>query len=128
MTSSESIKTQVLSKIAGDRATRPAGRSIVSVGSTKIHVRYCSSPTYKFNINPNTLRADFELWICGSADRYYLIPIAVIRELYEHPDAYVDSYHPEIRIVSIMSESDEVMYAAGGVKKLLGPYRNSALP
>lgn len=58
-------------------------------------------PYYKFNINPNTLSADYELWICGSAGVWYLVPIDLIGRIYSDPAAYPDHRHPEIRVVSL---------------------------
>jgi hypothetical protein len=42
-------------------------------------VRYCSRNVsaprkFKFNINPNSLSAGCELWVCGSAAIYYMMP------------------------------------------------------
>ena len=79
---------------------------------------------YKFNINPNTLSADYELWICGSATSYYLMPIELMREIYNNPNTYIDSMHPEIRVVSVDVNSNNATFASGGVgcnlKKFFG--------
>jgi hypothetical protein len=83
------------------------------------HVRFRSNPkrdgvTYAFNINPNTLRADYEVWICGAANNYYLIPISTIRSLYDDPDTYVDNRHPEIRVADIRCSDHRCLYGKGG--------------
>jgi len=117
-------KRMALSSVANDATISPAGNAKYRIGAKIIHVRFCSensgAPTkYKFNINPNTLSADYELWVCGSASLYYLVPISVIRSIYENPHAYVDRHHPNIRVVSINASAHSVTYAAGGQSKNL---------
>jgi len=82
---------------------------------------------YKFNINPNTLSADYELWVCGSADIYYLMPISVMREIYENPNTYTDNTHPEIRVVSVDAYSHFATFASGGTGTSLKPYLKATL-
>ena len=60
MATSDSVKQVVLDRIAAGKSWWKSGRSTYEIKGTKVHVRYCSPPTYKFNINPNTLRADWE--------------------------------------------------------------------
>jgi len=112
-------KEKVLAQISGNRFCSPCGRAKYSIDGRIIHVRFCStdkqgSSHYKFNINPNTLVADYELWICGSSTAYYLIPITIIKTIYHDPEAYIDNYHPEIRVVSVRTDTDRVTYASGG--------------
>src|SRR5688500_4368875 len=102
--SSEAAKSAVLSRIGSGRPFPTAGRAKHRVGDAVVHVRFCSTSKtdpakYKFNINPNTLTADFELWICGSAGHYYLLPATATLEIYAHPLGYQDSHHSGIRIV-----------------------------
>lgn len=70
-----------LAKIANGATVASAGNAKARIGKSVVHVRYCSRnlsapDKFKFNINPNTLSADYELWVCGSAALYYLMPIA----------------------------------------------------
>jgi len=123
----ERIKEEVLTAIAGPLRVRSAGQAKYRVGPHLVHVRFCSPQIarpshYKFNINPNTLSADFELWICGAATRYYLIPMSVIAAMYGHPAAYVDSRYPKIRVVSINTDDHVAQYASPGVRVDLTPY------
>jgi len=74
-------KGAVVAMVAKDAPLVSAGRAKVRIGKCLVHVRYCSPNAkalkrYKFNINPNTLSADYELWICGSAAIYYLLMFA----------------------------------------------------
>lgn len=120
------IKERVFDTIAPGGVVEPMGREIYRVGTRAVHARYCASGN-RFNINPNTLRADFELWICGSAEHYYLIPTDVVRGMYEHPSAYRDNHHSEIRVVSINRDSHHVNYAAPGVSLDLSRYLRATL-
>jgi hypothetical protein len=92
---------------------------MVKIDQAVLHVRYCSAgrrkgPRFRFNINPNTLRADYEVWICGDANCFYLIPYSMIKAWYDDPSAYPDNYHPEIRVLSVDRASHAVTYATGG--------------
>ena len=114
----EEIKRMVLNNVAGQRDWVYSGRSIVTVDNKVIHIRFRSvdprrPETYIYNINPNTLRADFELWICQSEDIYYLIPIEIIRRIYFDPDTYEDKTHPEIRVVNINITNHLLKYGRG---------------
>ena len=67
------VKGMVLQRIAGNTAPAVVGTAKFRIGRWVVHTRYCSENVsapekYKFNINPNTLSADFELWICGGPE------------------------------------------------------------
>ena len=121
-------RESVLSKIAQRARFSSSGRSMYAVGSVQVHTRYCAGTgKYKFNINPNTLRADYELWICGSEEDWYLVPIRVIRAMYDHPNAYPDRLHPEIRVVSVDTSDHSAIYASPSIKQDLRPYHRAVL-
>jgi hypothetical protein len=127
---SEQIKRQVLQHIASGSPVSSAGRAKYRIQNSVVHVRFCSTSaraSYKFNINPNTLSANYELWICGSADIYYLMPIDFLRSIYENPSAYVDHHHPEIRVVSVDTEKHSVTFATGGQSQNLECYLGAVL-
>jgi hypothetical protein len=130
---STDVKNLVLAKIAAGATSSSAGRSKVRIGNTVVHVRFCSTnpsatEKFKFNINPNTLSADFELWICGEADTYYLIPVSFMRDIYENPSTYQDRHHKEIKVVSVDAVSHSVMFAAGGLSASIRPFLKAVLP
>ena len=131
--SSDDEKTLAITKVARDRPVVPEGRAKWRIGGAVVHVRYCSpnpavANRYKFNINPNTLSADYELWVCGSADTRYLMPISFLQGIYDRPDTYVDRTHPEIRVVSVDVDVHTVTFAAGGQGASLRPYHHAVLP
>jgi hypothetical protein len=104
----------------------------IRIGKNIIHVRFCSTPRrrptiYRFNINPNTLRADFELWICGDQKTYYLTPTQIIEDIYSDPDAYQDYHNEGIKVVAVYTDSNYVRYARGGKSLNLKPYLRGTL-
>ena len=123
----DTAKRVVLQRIAGELQPVALGRAKFRIGTSTIHVRFCSenqaSPTkYKFNINPNTLSADHEVWICGSSNWFYLAPISAMNHMYNHPDSYPDRLHPEITVVSLDTSGHRVTYALGGQTLDFSPY------
>lgn len=128
----EQTKTRVLQAVAGSRSYVTQAKAHYRIGGTDVHVRYKSNPShgaaYPYNINPNTLRADYELWICGDTDGWYLVPIDVIREIYEDPQGYPDRHHADIRVVTVDVGTHAVTYGSGGRSVSLASYRNARLP
>jgi len=125
-------KNAALAKVANGVTVVSVGNAKARIGNAVVHVRYCSRNLsapgkFKFNINPNTLSADYELWVCGSAVLYYLMPISFMRGIYDNPNTYIDRMHPEIRVVSIDANAHTVIYAAGGVSSSLRAYLCAAL-
>lgn len=123
------IKDSVLESIAPGAKPVICGSEMYRVRDVRIHVRYRARVTgkYVFNINPNTLRAHYEVWICGSRDNYYLMPIDVICKMYNHPSAYPDNRHPAIRVVTVNTSAHSATYAAPSVTLDLSPYFCTAL-
>ena len=122
----------VLKKIAGTAEIKNIGKNKVEIDGYTIHYRLKNhdksfSSKYPFNINLNSINADFELWICGSDTSYYLVPIEKIESMYWHPMAYVDKHHPNIRALTVNNWNDEVIYASPSVKFDLKPYKNIEL-
>jgi hypothetical protein len=132
--SSESyqVKQATLQQIAGNSPIVFIGNAKACIGSRVVHLRYCSENRaapgkYKFNINPNTLSADFELWICGVPQHFYLMPISIMRGFYWHPEAYIDNHHPNIRIVSVDAERHRATYARVAISADLSQYFRASL-
>jgi hypothetical protein len=103
------------------------GKATYRVGLQVVHVRFCStdrvrSSHYKSNVNPATLRSHHEVWICGDADTYYLLPLSVVQKIYDDPRTYIDRRHPKIRVLSVDTERHEAVYGAGGLRLDLKPF------
>ncbi len=130
---SNTEKRAALVKIAKGVSIIPTGITKFRIGQFVVHARFCSANPnapgkFKFNINPNTLSAEYELWVCGSSAIYYLMPTSFIRGIYENPDTYMDYLHPKIRVVSVDTHTHKVMFASGGKTSSLEGYLNGTLP
>ena len=128
----EAEKAAAPATVAGGAAVMLVGRAKFQIGASLVHVRYCSGDKskpgqFKFNINPNTLSADHELWVCANASVYYLMPVLLMRRIYNDPNAYIDRMHQEIRIVSVNAETHTVTCASGATVKSLRCYLCAAL-
>ena len=121
-------KAAVLEQIAGGTRWRAEGQTNYRFPAGLVHARFKTSGPFSFNVNPATLRADYELWICGGPAVYYLLPQSVVRGMYEHPEAYVDARHPEIRVVSVDVDRHRATFARGGETLDLRPYFKASLP
>tara|TARA_R110000796_G_scaffold223993_3_gene340253 strand:+ start:477 stop:881 length:405 start_codon:yes stop_codon:yes gene_type:complete len=131
VTVGQQIKESVLGRIANGHAFSFMGNAKWRIGQKVIHVRFCSSPKsgaiFPYNINKNTLTADFELWICRDADTFYLFPSQIMRDIYEDPDAYVDRHHPDIRVAEVDTQVHRLLFGKGGKSFDASPYFRSVL-
>lgn len=114
----ESTKAEVVKHLAAGAQITQLPKGKLKIGSAVVHVRFTTRAkgkgvVWSFNINPNTLTADFELWICGSSATYYLIPKATVRKIYDDPAAYTDYTHPEIRVADISAVTHLCTYGRG---------------
>ena len=113
------IKQTVLQKVASGGTFIPLPKAKWRIGDSVVHVRYRSYPksdgqSFAFNINPNTLSAEFELWICRDCEIYYFSPIVIMKKIYSDRDTYVDKTHPNIRIAEVNIRSHRILYGRGG--------------
>ena len=123
-------KEIVLRNIAGVYGLAKRGKATYSVGDRLVHVRYKSPSAnmrFPFNISRTTLKADYELWICGNEKTYYFIPIEIIKNMYYDPDAYHDKRHPNLTVITCSTSDDRVIYAKDGKSINIGQYRNVIL-
>jgi len=125
---SETIKIAVLEQISWGASWRPEGRASYRFPGGLVHARFKTSGPFSFNINPATLKADFELWICGSQQLFYLLPQSVIKKIYYNPDSYEDKRHPKIRVVSVDTVRHRATFARGGQSIQLKQYLKATLP
>lgn len=124
----DAIKASVLDRIGHGDPWRSVGGPNYRFAASLVHVRYKTSAPFSFGVNPATLRAEWELWICGVPDLYYLLPITTVREMYDAPGAYVDARHPEIRVVSVDTDHHMATFARGGLSIDLRGYLRGKLP
>jgi hypothetical protein len=132
MQGNEEAKAKVVATIAGTTSYRKVPKAKYRVGDTTVHVRFRSKPkgdgvTHSFNINPNTLSADFELWICGSEDNFYLIPMSELKDIYDHPNVYRDYRHPDIRVLDVNTKSHRCTFGRNSLDRDFGAYFRATL-
>lgn len=125
----DELKRWVLTQAGEGRVAKFVGKATFELLGKRIHVRQTWTVTrmnWPFNINPNTLEADYELWILGWS-LWYLIPIAAIRFMYEAPSAYRNSDNQEIVTVSLNEEREECRFATEEPPLKLSAYRHATL-
>lgn len=122
----DAIKAAVLDRLKGG-PWKQTGQTSYRFRAGVVHARFKTSAPFSFNINPATLRADYELWICGSQEFYYLLPRHLLNLMYTHPSAYVDKRHPNIRVVSLDVQRHHAKFARGAASADIRPYFLSSL-
>lgn len=114
----DSCVYDVLGKVCPSVAPLKQKRSVYKLGGKVIHTRFKSKASsgnkFPYNINPQTLDADYELWVCGGNESWYLMPTSLMQQIYDDPEAYVDNAHPDIRVVTVDLDTHLLMYARGG--------------
>ena len=123
----DAIKITVAHQIGGGRPFRREGATSFRFSSGLAHFRFKTKGPFSFNINPASLKADYEVWICARGEDYYLLPRSVVQGIYRHPAAYVDQRHPKIRVVSVDTNGHTATFARGGEKLDLRPYFRSKI-
>ena len=126
MKSTDSYRDAVLEKIDGGRDYTKRGRVTYKIDGKYYHIKVKTGQRvkYPFNINPNVLEADFEVYICGTDFVYYLLPIEVIKNMHSDPSAMPDYRNPGYTIIDVCPGEDKIKYGTGGKSLNIGKYRN----
>jgi len=128
--SSRETKLSVLRKLGGE--VRHLSGETFRVGQFKVHTRYKSGPSnassYPFNYGAEAFAADYELWVCGGDELWYLVPSHLLEAIHGHPDAYPDRRRPNLRVLSVDASTDRVLFAAGGLHFRAGKFKGARLP
>jgi hypothetical protein len=127
-------KETVLTKIANGQPISWQPKSKAKIGEKVFHYRLKNfaangSDKFPFNINPNTLTADFEVWICGSENTFFTVPIEIIKEIYNDPDTYTNSNENQgnIKTLTVDSYHNIVKYGRNGKQISLKNFRNKTI-
>ena len=109
-------KNAVLDRIAGVGGWWKApGRDNWGSKNGTLHTRCRSNAahgtTYAYNFGPAALKMDYQVWICGKPEDYYLIPSEVVRKMYAHQKGYVDKAHPNLHVANIDVSCHKVTFA-----------------
>ena len=132
MSVKQESENAVLIKIANGKEHKPHKRNIVSIDGQLIHYRFCTGSgrnRFPFNISPTTLTAKYEVWICGNANCYYLIPIEVIGEIYKDEDTYKNKAHGQenLRTMTVHTDTNVVKHGRNGKNKQIAQYLNKTI-
>ncbi len=119
----------VLSALSGGNVTRKIGNVTYEIEGKSYHIKMVTGnkSKYPFNINNTVLKADFEIYICGSSELYYVIPINVIKMMHEDPAAMPDNTHPGYTVIDVHPNEDKIIYGTHGKSIDISSYRNSIL-
>jgi hypothetical protein len=114
-------KLTVLNEIGGGLPIEETGEDRWDLGGFhELHVRFASSrgwTGYPFNINSNTLIAQYEVWICGHESEWYFIPMEDISKLWRCEGAYPDRRNPGCQILNIDPYNNHKLGYATGKSK-----------
>ena len=128
---SDAIKIAALRSVKTSADPVALGHGVFRVGAVRIHTRFKATASggrkFPFNYGFASDAADFDLWVCGSTSDYYLIPKAVLQEMFDDPDAYPDRSRPNLRVLTLDLDSDHAAYARGGKTRSFRAYRNAKL-
>ena len=107
---------------------------MIKINNALIHYRFKSFDSnhpnkYPFNINSNTLKANYELWICGDKKCYYLVPIKVIKNIYDDPETYTNKTEGQetIKTLSIDISTNMCQFGRNSKKISVRQYLNLIL-
>lgn len=122
-------RQNVLSAISSGLTATKIGKVTYEIQGQRYHIKMVTGnkDKYPFNINKTVLASDYEVYICGSSDVYYVIPIDVIRMMHEDPSAMPDNTHPGYTIIDVHPDKNSINYGTHGKSVNIKPYRNATL-
>jgi len=125
----DALREKVLREVAGAKPYYKVGRVTYSIGGKNIHIKVKTGNLrkYPFNINDTVLSADYEVLVCGSENRYYVLPQALMKRMHEDPHAMEDSWHAGYTIYDIHPQQNSITYGTGGISVDITNYRNAKL-
>ena len=103
MSQTDIFRESVLRKIAGYKAFKKVGRVSYEIDGNTYHIKVKTGQLkkYPFNINKAVLSADYEVYVCGTDELYYVIPVELIRKMHLDPSAMPDYTHPGLTVVDV---------------------------
>jgi len=127
MPTTESYRQEVLRRISNGYRPIKQGKVTYSINGFSFHLKVKTgiSNDYPFNINDTVLSADYEVYICGDHNLFYIIPIDIIKKVHSDPNAMGDRHHPGYSIIHIMPDVDELLYAAPAQTIDITRYKNN---
>jgi hypothetical protein len=129
MNSTESCRQSVLSKLAGSKSTKKVGRVTHEIEGKRYHIKVKSGSLgkYPFNINPTVLAADYEVYVCGTDQLYYVLPMGEIEKMHADGNAMPDNAYSGYTILDVYPANNRIIYGIGGKELDIAKYRNLTL-
>ena len=126
----DALRDKVLRKIATGQSYQKVGKVTYRIGRKSVHIKVKTGNLrkYPFNINDAVLSADYEVLVCGSEDKYYVLPQALIKKMHEDPHAMEDSWHPGYTVYDIHPQQNSIVYGTGGASVDITKFRNTDIP
>jgi len=129
MKKTDIYRESVLLKIAGGKAFRKSGTVSYIIDGYTYHIKVKTGQLkrYPFNINKSVLSADYEVYVCGTDELYYVIPVELIRKMHSDPSAMPDYTYPGYTVVDVCPDEEKIIYGTGGKSLNVGAFRNVTL-
>ncbi len=126
MKQTDIFRDAVLKKISQGKEYLRFGGVTFIIDNRKYHIKVKTGQLkkYPFNINPTVLEADFEVYVCGNDNLYYLIPITLIKEMHTDPSAMPDHRYSGYTVIDVHPGKNIIKYGTGGKFINIGKYRN----
>lgn len=120
-------RKKVLDKIADDDEYRQIGRVSYDIAGKIFHIKVVTGKkkNYPFNINKTVLKADYEVYVCGTSELFFVIPISIVKKMHEDPNAMPDYRNKDYTVVVVKPLENKITYATKGKAINIGIYRNA---
>jgi hypothetical protein len=126
MKQTDIYRDAVLQKISHGKKYSKSGSVTFSIENKHYHIKVKTGhlKKYPFNINPTVLEADFEVYVCGDDNLYYVIPMTLIKEMHTDPFAMPDHRYDGYTVVDVHPHENIIKYGTGGKYLNIEKYRN----
>jgi len=126
----EKIKRWVLSEVFGSESFKPVGIATYGHEGIRVHVRHTWATVrcrFWFDVNPNTVKADYELWICGMPSLWYLVPVSALVFMQGSPTAYRNTAREATTEVTVNEIEDTCRFARNEKPLDVSAFRHGTL-
>jgi hypothetical protein len=129
MKHTDKYRESALQKIASGRVYLKIEKVTYEIEGKRFHIKVKTGnlKKYPFNINDTVLAADYEVYVCGTQDLYYVVPVELIKQMHTEPSAMPDNTHPGLTIIDIYPAEDIIIYGTGGKSLSIVKFRNITL-
>jgi hypothetical protein len=129
MKETDQHREKVLAKIATGNNPRKIGGVSYDIAGKTFHIKVVTGKKkkYPFNINDTVLKADYEVYVCGTSDLFFVVPISIVKMMHEDPNSMPDYTYPGYTVVDVHPMENKIIYGTKGKAIDIGMYRNATL-